>query len=256
MGPAAQVAAVMAAVNARAPVEVEDPTDANDVVMRGNVPVGESRYTWFRMAGGAPQILHMVRCEGEVMWRTQWMDVNADGSPAPRPADFLPALRDSVRRRIPMPVPRVAPADEHPDGWTYAQLDTYFWVEQAAGQWETVSATASVPGLSVTVSAEPERLIVHPGDGGGPVVCEGPQPAIRNDEYYEGMPGCRYRYRNSSAMAPNGATFPLQMEIEWRVTWSASNGRGGDLGVTRTTSEVRDLAVAELQAVVVDHSPG
>ena len=129
-------------------------------------------------------------------------------------------------------------------------MDTYFWVDQAPGQWDTVSATASVPTLSVTVQAVPERLVVTPGDGGGPVVCEGPQPAIDNDTYVEGMPGCTYVYRNSSSTAANGATFPLQVAIEWHVTWSASNGQAGDLGGLRTDSAVRDLPVAEIQAVL------
>ena len=73
---------------------------------------------------------------------------------------------------------------------------------------------------------------------------------IHNDTYVEGTPGCTYVYRNSSSMAPNGATFPLQVTIEWHVTWSASTGDSGDLGMLRTTSPVRDLAVAEIQAVL------
>ena len=56
-------------------------------------------------------------------------------------------------------------------------------------------------------------------------------------------------------MAPNGATFPVVASIVWHATWSASTGEGGDLGYLSTTSDVRDLAVAEVQSVIVNADP-
>ncbi len=53
-------------------------------------------------------------------------------------------------------------------------------------------------------------------------------------------------------MAPNGKTFPVTVAIVWHATWQASNGESGDLGSLTTTSAVRELPVAEIQAVVVD----
>ena len=43
--------------------------------------------------------------------------------------------------------------------------------------------------------------------------------------------------------------------IVWHATWSASTGEGGDLGYLSTTSDVRDLAVAEIQALIVATDP-
>jgi hypothetical protein len=252
MGPVGEVDRIMGLVNASQQVVVQDPTVVNDVTMDvgGQMADVVSRHAWFRLNASTPEVLHMVKCPGGLWSGTEWIPMLADGQPAPRPQDFIPGLYDSVSRRIPTPIPRVAPADELPDGWAFVQIDTYFWIDQAPGQWETVSATASVPSLSVTVQAAPERLVVNPGDGGGPVLCEGAQPAIHNDTYVEGTPGCTYVYRNSSSMAANGATFPLQVAIEWHVTWSASNGEGSDLGMLRSDSVVRDLPVAEIQAVL------
>ena len=112
-----------------------------------------------------------------------------------------------------------------------------------------MSATSSVPGLSLTVTAAPERMLVDPGDGGS-VDCPGAPLALLPNSSPDGFNGCGYVYRNSSAMAPNGETFPVTVTIEWHVTWSASNGESGDLGTLSTTSAPYDLPVAEIQAVV------
>jgi hypothetical protein len=70
-------------------------------------------------------------------------------------------------------------------------------------------------------------------------------------DYVEGMDGCSYQYHDSSAMAEIGETFPVSGTIVWHVTWSASTRERGDLGYVSTTSDTRQLAVAEVQAVVV-----
>ena len=104
--------------------------------------------------------------------------------------------------------------------------------------------------MTVSVQAIPQRLVVDTGDG-NTVTCEGAPPV-----YVQGMDpttfqGCAHVYRDSSAMAANGETFPVTVTIEWSASWSASDGQGGSLGTRRTTSEVRQLPVAESQAIVI-----
>ena len=105
-------------------------------------------------------------------------------------------------------MPVIAPADRNANGFAYVQNHTYFWVAQAPGQWAPVTATAAVPGLSVTVTAVPERLTVDPGDGGH-LDCPGAPPALAPNSSPAGFDGCGYIYRDSSAMAPNGRTYPV-----------------------------------------------
>jgi hypothetical protein len=106
----------------------------------------------------------------------------------------------------------------------------------------------------VTVQAEPVRLVVDPGDGAEPVVCDGAPPAVTRSAYLQTKDrGCAYTYRDSSAMAPNGLSFPVTVSIVWHASWSASTGEGGDLGYLSTTSAVRDLQVAEIQAVITGY---
>lgn len=204
----------------------------------------------FRVVGGSVEVLHDVDCDGELADRTEWITIGPDGRAMPTPQQFLPQLQDSVTERVPAPVARIAPADEDRNGWTYANFDTYFWVDAGPGQWDVVSATASVPGLSVTVQAVPQRLVVDPGDGSGAFSCEGRPPVASNDVWYDGMPGCIHRYVNSSSMSGNGETFRVTVAIDWAVRWSASNGESGSLGGLRTSGS-RDLAVAEIQAINV-----
>ena len=163
-------------------------------------------------------------------------------------------MRAEVVRQLPMPVPRIGPADEDEDGWTYVNNRTFFWVDQGPGQWEVVSGSTSAGGVSVTVRAEPVRLVVDPGDGSEPVVCEGAPPAVTRSSYVQTKDrGCAYTYTDSSAMAPNGLSFPVTVSIVWHASWSASTGEGGDLGYLSTTSAVRELQVAEIQAVITGY---
>ncbi len=96
----------------------------------------------------------------------------------------------------------------------------------------------------------PQQLVVVTGDG-NEVRCANP-PAFPAGGDPDEFDGCGYTYRDSSSMSDNGETFPLQMSIIWHLTWAASNGESGDLGTLTTTSDVRPLAVAEIQAIIVD----
>ena len=99
-------------------------------------------------------------------------DTSGNLTPQVNARDLLTAIHAEVVRNLPTPVLRIGPADEDPNGWSYVQHRTFFWVDQGAGQWETVSGSTSAGGVSVTVQAVPERLVVNPGDGSDAIVCD------------------------------------------------------------------------------------
>jgi hypothetical protein len=253
VGPIAEVQAAQAAINAQQAPSVSDPNYVEDVI--GNNTVTSS---WYRVTGTTAEVKGFLRCEGQNI-QVSWRPLVADGSGnlvvQVSAQDLLPGARDRVVRRLPTPVPRIMPADEDANGFTYVQNRTFFWVEQRPGLWEPVSATASAGGISVTVQATPVRLVVDPGDGSEKVVCEGAPPPVTKATYHPDIEGCSFIYRHSSATAPNGETFPVVASIVWHATWTASTGEGGDLGYLSTTSDVRDLAVAEVQALIVATEP-
>lgn len=251
----AEVAAVAAAVNARSNPAPADPNIVTDII-QGPGPNPVIEQPWFREIGGVPHLQYRFTCSGGNLSYDDWVAVVAQGAtfvPQPQPEDLLPELYERVVQQLPTPVPRIAPAEWIPQQWTYVHVPTFFWVDQSQGQWAPVVASASVPGLTVTAQAVPERLVVHPGDGGGDVSCEGAPPAfVRGRDDPETFQGCEYAYRDSSAMAPNGESYPVTVDVVWHASWTASNGESGDLGFVSTTSETRMLPVAEIQALVTD----
>jgi hypothetical protein len=115
-------------------------------------------------------------------------------------------------------------------------VQTWLWLE---GGWSRRSATASVPGLTATVAAEPTSVVWNMGDG-SQTVCEGPgepwdprQPASATD--------CSYTY-------PVAGHFTVTVTVYFRTSWSASNGTAGQLGPITGQSTV-PVTVDEIQAV-------
>ncbi len=257
-GDTSEVYAIYQAINA---AQTPTPGDTSYVEDQVQNPVGADRIveaSWYRINGTHVEILYNVSCPGRQY--SAWFDVLPEAAgfqPQISAIQLVPALQAQVIRRLPTPIPRIGPADEDENGYAYVQPnDTYFWIDQGPGQWEVVSGSTSAGGISVTVAAEPVRLVVDPGDGSQPVICNGTPPAVTRANYRDDIPGCSHTYRDSSAMAPNGETFPVTATIVWHATWSASTGEGGDLGYVSTTSEVRQLPVAEIQAIIVDQGTG
>lgn len=121
------------------------------------------------------------------------------------------------------------------------------WLTLDHSSWTQQSATASVPGVSVTATARPVKAVWSMGDGGS-VVCAGPGTA-----WQPGMdpaatsPDCGYTYRRSSAGAAGGR-FAVTVAVTWEVTWAGGGASGTIPGLT-TTSTVR-VPVQESQAVI------
>lgn len=154
------------------------------------------------------------------------------------------SLAQQARESLPLPSPDVHTSPDA-SGDQLVGVPTWLWVE---GAWSTQSATAAVPGVSVTVTATPVSVVWTMGDGGR-VVCNGPgtryDTSKRADEQSS---ECSYTYTRSSARQPGGA-YPVSVTLIWRVSWAASGvAGGGELGnVTRTTA--LRLRVAEAQAL-------
>lgn len=258
IGPIAEVAAAQAAVNAGQTPDV----DPNMAGVEANVPemitpVGGAT-TWFELNGTSARVRADEICNGAVT-RRDWISLVPDGSGnlvvQITAADLVPGAYAQAVRALPTPIPRIGPADEDDRGQAIVQVPTFFWLDRRPGQWHTVSATASAGGITVTVAAEPVRLVVDPGDGTTPVRCDTFMPVLREQVRYDGLPeqgACSHTYRDSSAMAPNGETWPVAISVVWHVTWTANTGEAGELGYVSTTAPTRDLPVAEIQAVITD----
>ncbi|UGQ13585.1 hypothetical protein LO772_08255 [Yinghuangia sp. ASG 101] len=163
------------------------------------------------------------------------------GAVAPPPsAEYLAQVAVS-RLTLPSPVVGTSPSGDQVLG-----VPTWLWVDGTT--WAPVSATAAVPGVSVTATAVPVSAVWSMGTGDA-VTCSGPgTPYGPASDPASGSPDCGYTYGRSSAGQP-AERFPLTVTVTWRVSWSG----GGQAGVVEgmSTSASTGLRVREVQAVVV-----
>jgi hypothetical protein len=182
------------------------------------------------------------RCQGsdgDQVGYEYWLNIVLPGSTSSA------ELAARAMRRLSLPAPAVGtspPADRD----QVVNLPTWLWVRDG---WQVRSATASLPGVSVTVTAQPVRVRWEMGDGEH-VTCHGPgaryDPRLRAGAQ---STDCSYTYRRSSA-GQSHQRYRVTATMTWHVTWAATGVAGrGDLGeVSRSTT--LQLRVVEGQALV------
>jgi len=181
----------------------------------------------------------------------RWLELVCDGSVVPIDgqgivpeggAVDLAQLAADARASVPIEAP---PIETSPDAdrETYSQMTTWLWVDPS--WWKGYAATASAGRVSATVTATPVLAAWSTGDG-GMEQCAGPgvvwRRGLDDDDTY-----CSHVYRRSSAGEPEDR-FPLQVAVDFEVTWSSNVGQGGSLeGLSRSAS--RSIRVGEIQAI-------
>ncbi|WP_063747144.1 hypothetical protein [Saccharothrix sp. NRRL B-16314] len=154
----------------------------------------------------------------------------------PSPAE----LAQLARKQLRLPSPRIA---VNPAGDQLVNLPTWMWLSSG---WGPVSATASVPGVSVTAVATPTSVTWLMGDGSA-VTCTGAgSPYEAGSDPRAPSPDCGHVYRRSSASQP-GQAYPVTATVHWTVTWSGA-GQGGTFPDMTTTGDAA-FRVAESQAL-------
>ncbi|HEY3673059.1 MAG TPA: hypothetical protein VGN51_19125 [Acidimicrobiia bacterium] len=178
---------------------------------------------------------------GGIVWVPAW-------SAAPLPAPEVLA-RQAVNQ-LSLSGPQVVTSPP-PDRMQLVNVPTWLWLDQSA--WAPVSATASVPGESVTATATPMSVTWVLGDG-STVVCDGPgTPYQAGGDPTAPSPDCGHTYSRSSAGEP-GDVFVVSATVSWGVSW-AGGGQSGALPALMTTSSVQ-LRVGESQAINTNATGG
>jgi hypothetical protein len=133
-----------------------------------------------------------------------------------------------------------------PVGAQLIRLPTWLWLD--SGVWAARSAAAAVPGVSVTATATPTRVMWSTGDG-ATVTCTGPgTPWQVGDNPAAASPTGGHTYLQGSAGAPGGV-FTVTATVSWSVGWVG----GGQTGVlpASTTTTAAPVRVAQVAAAVV-----
>src|SRR5207244_3829971 len=110
-----------------------------------------------------------------------------------------------------------------------------------------------VPGITVTVTAEPQRVVWDMGNG-DQITCGPGTPYDPSKPEADQQTDCSYTYRYSSAAQPN-ERYVITATVEWVATWTAAGAPGGgSLGVVRRSSSVA-VRVAEAEAINEEANP-
>jgi hypothetical protein len=155
------------------------------------------------------------------------------GGVLPNPADLA---ADAVKQlHLPLPAVRVNPA---PPTAQLVFLPTWMWLDGSS--WGSRTATASVPGLSVTATAKPAKLMFSTGDGSS-VSCPGPGTAwTTGKDPNAASPDCGHTYSTPGS-------FTVTATVTWQVSW-AGGGQAGAVPDLTTTSTIT-LKVTDSQAL-------
>jgi hypothetical protein len=169
-----------------------------------------------------------------------WLPTGPAGRGAPPPPPPV-VLAAQARNQLTLPGPGID-ANPAPDRDQMVSVPTWLWLTG----WRPVSATAAVPGESVTATATPTRVVWSMGDG-TTVVCHGPGTPYRSgDDPHSSSPDCGHTYRTSSAGQP-GDAYPVTATVTWAITWSGGGQRGSLPALTSSSSTT--FRVAESQAL-------
>ena len=123
-------------------------------------------------------------------------------------------------------------------------LPTWLWLGKAG--WQATTATAAVPGESVTATATPASVTWSFGDG-TTLVCQGPgTPYTASDSSDAASPTCGHTYASSSAGQPDDA-FTVTATVSWSVTWAGGGQAGTVPGLHNTATTA--LRVADVQSL-------
>ena len=148
----------------------------------------------------------------------------------PSPAALAGAAFDRVISLAPRPELRAAPARIGLTG-----LPSFFWV---GNELRTVTATAGVPGLTVTAEARPVRFRWEFGDGS------------ERDTAHQGQAWTNRRPGNVAHLYETRGRYEPAVTVVWAARWRVNLGPWRDLGYFTTDGSI-DYPVREMIAVLV-----
>ena len=156
-------------------------------------------------------------------------------------------LVEEALRQLQLPEPEINMSPP-PSADSVVGVPVFLWV--SADAWQPAEATAEIPGVTVHVRAEPQRVVWNMGDG-TQVECRGPgepwDPSLSEEAQ---VSSCRYTYRSTSIGQPD-ERFPVTATVYWMASWTVEGAPGGgDLGEIARSSTT-SVRVAQIQTVNV-----
>lgn len=127
-------------------------------------------------------------------------------------------------------------------------MPVWLWVEKTPNTWGPIERSASVPGLSVTATAQVKAVNWTLGDG-STVRCEGAGTPYDKSMGVKDSPDCGHRYKKTSTELPK-CRYPVTATAQWDITWQSTLGDTGQISMTQQAAI--QLRIGEAVPVLVD----
>jgi hypothetical protein len=131
-------------------------------------------------------------------------------------------------------------------------MPVWLWVTKTENTWGPIVRSASVPGLSVTATAQVKAINWSMGDG-KTVRCEGPGTPYDASMGVKSSPTCGHRYAKTSHKLPN-CKYPVTAVAQWEINWQSTLGDTGQISMTQQAAT--QLRIGEAVPVLVDPDGG
>jgi hypothetical protein len=143
---------------------------------------------------------------------------------------------------VPAPLPRLSPPADVPH-----LVGMPEWLAVDPASLAPVEVTASVPGVTVTLTASPVATVWDPGDGTAPFGCAG-----AGDAWSPGAasPSCTHTYQWSSTRSDPGGTYAASVSTLWDLEWACAPACGSGTLPQVTRASGYDLLVRQGQALI------
>lgn len=131
-------------------------------------------------------------------------------------------------------------------------MPVWMWVTKTENTWGPIVRSASVPGLSVTATAQVKAINWSMGDG-TTIRCDGPGTPYDESMGIKDSPDCGHRYAKTSKKLPT-CKYSLTATAQWEITWQSNLGDTGEISTTQEAAT--QLRIGEAVPVLVDPDGG
>jgi hypothetical protein len=131
-------------------------------------------------------------------------------------------------------------------------MPVWLWVTKTENTWGPIVRSASVPGLTVTATAQVKAINWSMGDG-QTVRCEGPGTPYNLSMGVKGSPTCGHRYVKTSEKLAH-CKYPVTAVAQWDITWQSTLGDTGQIAMTQQAAT--QLRIGQAVPVLVDPNGG
>jgi hypothetical protein len=204
-------------------------------------PAGDPAWEGHAPGDGA---VYRQRCFGSVIGVLAWRQDPPPGTPG----GLTPAqLAARAIRALPIRAARIGITPD-PDGAGLAGLPVWMWTQVTPETWGPITATASVPGLSVTARAKATKITWELGNGKS-VVCANPgTPYNKAAHGASRSPTCGYNGYPTASRDRPGGRYTITATTTWHVEWWVIGG-GATGTETLTREATTSIRIDELQVV-------